>query len=97
MPLCSLTQFPSVYDFQMVVKQPADSDSQQAPSHLLTHYRQLIANTTAADIPLERCTAKERLGGKFVSLSILARVQAAHVLDLVWVELSKDPSVVMKY
>lgn len=95
----SLTQFPAVYDFQLVVKQalPAGDSARLAPAQLLAHYRQLIADTTAADIPLEQCTAKERLGGKFVSLSIPARVQAAHVLDLVWSALADDPAVLMKY
>lgn len=64
---------------------------------VLERYRQLIADTTAADIPPATCTIKRRLGGKYLSLTIPARVQAAHVVDLVWEALGGDPAVVMKY
>lgn len=84
------------YEFQLVVKQPAGSD-RQPPQQLLERYRSIVADTTAADIPAEACTVKERLGGKFVSLCIPARVQAAHVIDLVWAALADDPALVMKY
>lgn len=83
------------YEFQLVVKQPADA--RQAPEQLLERYRRIVADTTAANIPAEACTVKERLGGKFVSLCIPARVQAAHVVDLVWAALADDPALVMKY
>jgi len=83
------------YEFQLVVKQP--SDERQPPEQLLERYRRIVADTTAGDIPAEACTIKERLGGKFVSLCIPARVQAAHVVDLVWAALADDPALVMKY
>lgn len=79
-----------------MVKQPADG-SRRPPQEVLEQYRQLIAETTADDVPPERCTVRERLGGKFVSLCIPARVQAAHVVDLVWAALADDTAVVMKY
>ncbi|PSC68065.1 lipoate regulatory [Micractinium conductrix] len=111
--LDSLTQWPAVYQFQLVVKQqpaaaageaaPASGEQQQqqqgsSPEQaLLKRYRSLIADTTAADISPQDCTAKPRMGGRYVSLCIPARVQAAHVMDLVWAALADDPAVIMKY
>lgn len=89
--LDSLTQWPAVYQFQLVVKQqpaaaageaaPASGEQQQqqqgsSPEQaLLKRYRSLIADTTAADISPQDCTAKPRMGGRYVSLCIPARVQ----------------------
>lgn len=121
--LDSLLQFPTTYEFQLVLSRqaaPAGGGSDDGSSSsgsgtsggsggsapdeqaaaaaaLLERYRSLIADTTAADIPVEACTVKERLGGKYVSLTIPARVQAAHVVDLVWAALADDPAVKMKY
>jgi putative lipoic acid-binding regulatory protein len=97
--LDSLLQFPAVYDFQLVIKQDAAVEGQAlaAPEDLLERYRALIADTTAADIAPSACTAKPRLSGRYVSLCIPARVQAAHAVDLVWQALSGDAAVVMKF
>ena len=110
--LDSLTQFPAVYEFQLVVKQQAgqaqqegqqqkeaqqEQAQQESPQALLQRYCKLVADTTAAVIPLESCTVKERLGGKYVSLCIPARVQAAAVIDLVFAALAEDPAVIMKF
>ena len=93
--LDSPTQFPADYPFNIVVKQPAEG--RPTPDTVLRRFAALIAEVTGADVPLAACSAKERLGGKWVSLCIPARVQAAHVVDLVWAELDKDPAVQMRY
>lgn len=118
--LDSLTQFPAVYDFQLVVRRPAVQQSQAAGGSassdagsdrgsqglaggvaaeqaVLERYRRLIAEVTAADIAPADCCVKPRLGGKYISLTIPARVQAAHVVDLVWAALAGDGDVLMKY
>ncbi|KAL4448122.1 hypothetical protein ABPG75_005341 [Micractinium tetrahymenae] len=126
--LDSLTQFPAVYDFQLVVRrqeaaqqgqgqaapgsssggsssgsgggqaaaasEAAGADAEQA---VLERYRRLIAETTAADIAPADCSVKPRMGGKYLSLTIPARVQAAHVVDLVWAALADDQNLIMKY
>ncbi|KAI3426499.1 hypothetical protein D9Q98_008864 [Chlorella vulgaris] len=105
--LDSLTHFPSTYEFNLVIKRPqptsagggADSSStqQQSPEALLERYRSAVAEACAADIALADCTVKERLGGKFVSLSIPATVQAAQVVEIVLQSFDNDPLVMMKY
>jgi putative lipoic acid-binding regulatory protein len=101
--LDSLVQFPAIYPFQVVLKQGASSSSdrsshqQQAPDQLLERYRSIIAQACAADVSLEQCSVKERLGGKYVSLTIPARVPAAEVVHLVLDSLKDDPMVVMRF
>lgn len=46
---------------------------------------------------LEQCTAKQRLGGKYVSLSIPVVVRAPEIVQQVFDELGRDPRVLMKY
>ena len=92
--------FPADYPFQLVIRRSGGGGGGgggDVPQALLEHYRQLVAETCAADIPLERCSAKERLGGKYVSLCIPARVPSAHVVDLVFARLAGDADVLMKY
>lgn len=72
----------------------AAAEGEQA---VLERYRRLIADVTAADIAAADCSVKPRLGGKYLSLTIPARVQAAHVVDLVWDALAGDSRVMMKY
>ncbi len=69
----------------------------EAEHAVLERYRSLIADVTAADIAPADCSVKPRLGGKYLSLTIPARVQAAHVVDLVWEALAGDSDVMMKY
>ena len=94
--LDSLVNFPTTYEFSVVVKQD-DPAARQPAGALLERFRALVADTAAADVPADACTAKERFGGRFVSLSIPARVQAAHVVDLVLAAIGEQPGVIMKY
>lgn len=76
---------------------PAAQAAAEAEHAVLERYRSLIADVTAADIAIADCSVKPRLGGKYLSLTIPARVQAAHVVDLVWEALAGDSDVMMKY
>lgn len=42
-------------------------------------------------------TRRQRLGGKYVSLSITVRVRAPEIVSRVYDELAKDPRVKMKF
>lgn len=103
--LDSLVRFPSVYPFQVVLRQGVSSSSssngssdvRQTPAQLLERYRSIIAEACGADVPAEQCSVKERLGGKYVSLTIPARVPAAAVVQHVLESLKDDAMVVMRF
>jgi putative lipoic acid-binding regulatory protein len=48
-------------------------------------------------VPLRRCTVKERLGGKYVSMTVAVMVRAPELIQMVWEELGKDERVKMRY
>jgi putative lipoic acid-binding regulatory protein len=46
---------------------------------------------------LRRCSVKERLGGKYVSMTVGVMVRAPELINAVWEELGKDERVKMRY
>ena len=50
-----------------------------------------------AEVALGGCEAKQRLGGKYASLTVPASVRAPEVIQSVLEELGRDPRVLMKY
>ena len=86
----------------MVVKKQEElgpnGEQPESPQQLLERYQQLVADASGARVPLEGCTAKVRLGGRFVSLCIPAMgVPSSTAVQAVFAALKGNPRVVMAY
>eukprot|EP00887_Chlorella_sp_A99_P007077 scaffold2.g7077.t1 len=80
----------------------ADSGATSASSSseaqgLLERYRRRVADALGAEVPAAACSARPRLGGRYLSLTIPATVPAAAAVPAVLAALDGDPDVVMKY
>jgi putative lipoic acid-binding regulatory protein len=91
--LDSLIQWPSTYDFQFVVK-PSETD---AASSLAEELRKVVETVCQADVSRDSITCKERMGGKYLSITVPALVREPGLIQQVFSALEDDERMVMKY
>jgi putative lipoic acid-binding regulatory protein len=90
--LDSLVQWPARYDFQFVLRSGG-----AAPAALTEELRAVVAAACQSDVAPEACTAKERKGGKYVSVTVPCTVRAPQLIQRVFDALEGDDRVIMKY
>ena len=90
--LGALTKFPTAYTFTAVGR--VASGGAQAFADDVAALVSRVAQTTLADGAV---AVRERLGGKYVSVSVEAVVRAPEVIAAVIEELGRDERVRMKY
>eukprot|EP00775_Hariotina_reticulata_P004110 gene4110-4356_t len=88
-----LMSFPTSYTFQVVGKVTADSPKNQFVSDMVS----IVAQVCEAEIKEADVTVQERLGGKFVSISMQVLVRAPEIVQLVYEAIGKDSRVKMKF
>ena len=95
--LDSLMHWPATYDFQFVLKTQGTS----SPAEILEEMRVVVGKVCAKEIDASTCVAKERKGGKYVSITVPAVVNGPEVIQRVFDTLEKDETfkgrILMKY
>ncbi|KXZ51273.1 hypothetical protein GPECTOR_13g760 [Gonium pectorale] len=102
--LSALYQFPRSYIFQ-VVGRPTTAAAEQAAGGrsgggkeaFVGDVTAAIARVTQAEVEDGKVEVKERLGGKYLSVSVDVVVRAPELVGMVYDELAKDPRVIMKF
>ncbi len=89
--LSSLVDFPTMHDFSIVAKAGVDKQA------FVADIKQMISNLCQAPVEDDNCVIKERLGGKYVSMTVNVMVRAPEIIQMVWEELGKDDRVKMRY
>ncbi|GFR44038.1 hypothetical protein Agub_g5198 [Astrephomene gubernaculifera] len=56
-----------------------------------------ISRVAQAEVATDKVEVKERLGGKYISVSVEVTVRAPELVAMVYDELAKDPRVIMKF
>lgn len=91
----SLVRFPAPYTFQVVGK-PASCqahDKQQFVEYVTDCVSRVCQHRVAED----QCVVKERLGGKYISVSVETTLRAPELVQMVYQELGKDERVKMRF
>ncbi len=101
--LSSLFQFPKPYIFQVVGKPGPGQEGQEGGGKAAAAdaFVEHVAGTVArvCQVPREEAVVevKERMGGRFVSVSVEVVVRAPELISSVFEALEGDPRVVMKF
>ncbi len=90
--LDSLVQWPSVYDFQFVIRRDS-----MAAEDLLEEMRLQVEKVCQWPVDKTACSLKERLGGKYLSIRIPATVRAPETIQKVFESFGNDERILMKY
>lgn len=91
--LNALVQYPTTYNFQFVIKPGSNICS----SELLDEYKILVEKVCELSIDRSVCSIKERMNGKFFSLTIPATVRSHDHIAQVFSSIENDTRVIMKY
>jgi len=96
--LQSLVSFPSDYTFSVVGAQ-AGGCAAGEHREFVDDVLQTVARITEVKLPLpeEAVQRRQRLGGKYISLSVTVNVRAPEIVHSVCKELQKDPRVKMSF
>ena len=92
--LDSLLQWPCIYDFQFVLK---TSGSSASPGVLAEEMRRKVSEVCEVEVDEEKCSVKERKGGKYVSVTVPALVRYPVLIQRVFASLEGDDRILMKY
>ncbi|PNW75570.1 hypothetical protein CHLRE_12g532000v5 [Chlamydomonas reinhardtii] len=107
--LSALYQFPRMYTFQVVGKAGSSSSSGSgaadgasgAGSSGKDEFVKAVVGTVSrvaqAEVEDGKVEVKERMGGKYVSVSVDVMTRAPEIVGLVYDELGKDPRVMMRF
>ena len=91
--LDSLVQWPAVYEFQFVVR-TGDSSAEAVVEELRGRVE---AVCRFKPVEFGACSAKERKGGKYLSICIPATVRAPEIIQRVLNSFEDDERILMKY
>lgn len=91
--LGALFTFPRPYEFQFVIKPSAS----RGKDDLVASVRSTVCSVCQVDEGTAKFECRERLGGKYVSISCEVVVRAPEIVNIVYEKLESDPHVVMKF
>ena len=89
--LSSLVDFPTMHDFSIVAKAGVDRES------FVADMRQAVGRVCQAAVEDGNVVVKERLGGKYISMTVGVMVSAPELIQRVHEELGRDERVKMRY
>ncbi|WIA18012.1 hypothetical protein OEZ85_009499 [Tetradesmus obliquus] len=92
--MSKLINFPTAYTFQVVGKPAAGSSKEGFVQDMVA----TIGKACQAEVQQEDITVKERLGGKYISMSVTVQsVRAPEIIQSTYDAIGQDPRVTMKF
>ncbi|KAG2438742.1 hypothetical protein HXX76_005287 [Chlamydomonas incerta] len=103
--LSALYTFPRMYTFQVVGKAGSSSSGSDGAStangsakdEFVKAVVGTVSRVAQAEVEDGKVEVKERMGGKYVSVSVDVMTRAPEIVGMVYDELGKDPRVMMRF